>query len=153
MKMKRYLMAVLLIVTGFVIQAQTPMVLIADAKAETKVAAAVEKLRVAMLSGVRKDLESVLSDDLAYGHSSGKVETKAEFVEAIVSRTSDFKSIDLEDQNINVQGKLAIVRHILNGETNDGGKKGNVRLGIVLVFKQVNNQWQLCSRNAFRVAA
>lgn len=153
MKMKRYLMAVLLIVTGFVIQAQTPMVLIADAKAETKVAAAVEKLRVAMLSGVRKDLESVLSDDLAYGHSSGKVETKAQFVEAIVSRTSDFKSIDLEDQKINVQGKLAIVRHILNGETNDGGKKGNVRLGIVLVFKQVNNQWLLCSRNAFRVAA
>lgn len=153
MKMKRYLMAVLLIVTGFVIKAQTPMVLIADAKAETIVAAAVEKLRVAMLSGVRKDLESVLSDDLAYGHSSGKVETKAEFVEAIVSRTSDFKSIDLEDQKINVQGNLAIVRHILNGETNDGGKKGNVRLGIVLVFKQVNNQWLLCSRNAFRVAA
>ena len=151
--MKKYLMTLLLIVTGFVIQAQTPMVLIADAKAETKVAAAVEKLRVAMLSGVRKDLESLLSDDLAYGHSSGKVETKAEFVEAIVSRTSDFKSIDLEDQKINVQVKLAIVRHILNGETNDGGKKGNVRLGIVLVFKQVNNQWLLCSRNAFRVAA
>ncbi|WP_432708585.1 nuclear transport factor 2 family protein [Pedobacter sp.] len=150
---KKYLMAMLLIVTGFVVQAQTSMVLIADAKAETKIAAAVEKLRVAMLSGVRKDLESVLSDDLAYGHSSGKIETKAEFIEAIVSRTSDFKSIDLEDQKINVQGKLAIVRHILTGETNDGGKKGNVRLGIVLVFKQVNNQWLLCSRNAFRVAA
>ena len=146
-------MSLLLIVTGSVAQAQTPMVLVANTKAEANVAAAVEKLRVAMLSGVRKDLESVLSDDLAYGHSSGKVETKAEFVEAIVTRSSDFKSIDIQDQKITVQGKIAIVRHILNGETNDGGKKGNVRLGIVLVFKQVNNQWLLCSRNAFRVAA
>jgi hypothetical protein len=151
--MKKYLMTMLLIVTAFVAQAQTPMVLVANAKAETKIAAAVEKLRLAMISGVRKDLESVLSDDLAYGHSSGKIETKAEFVEAIVSRASDFKSINIEDQKIIVQGKLAIVRHILNGETNDGGKKGNVRLGIVLVFKQVKNQWLLCSRNAFRIAA
>ena len=151
--MKKYLMTLLFIVTGFVMQAQTPMVLVANATAETKVAAAVEKLRLAMLSGVRKDLESVLSDDLAYGHSSGKVETKAEFVEAIVTRTSDFKSIDIHDQKITVQGKLAIVRHLLTGETFDGGKKGNVRLGIVLVFKQVNNQWLLCSRNAFRLAA
>ena len=146
-------MSLLLIVTGSVAQAQTPMVLVANTKAEANVAAAVEKLRVAMLSGVRKDLESVLSDDLAYGHSSGKVETKAEFVEAIVTRSSDFKSIDIQDQKITVQGKIAIVRHILTGETFDGGKKGNVRLGIVLVFKQVNNQWLLCSRNAFRIAA
>jgi hypothetical protein len=153
MMMKNYLMMLLLIVTGCVAYAQKPMVLVADAKAETKIAAAVEKLRMAMISGLRKDLESVLSNDLAYGHSSGKIETKAEFVEAIVTRASDFKAIDIEDQRINVQGKLAIVRHILNGETNGGGKKGNVRLGIVLVFKQVNNQWLLCSRNAFRVAA
>jgi hypothetical protein len=151
--MMKYLMTMLLLVTGLAAHSQTPMVLVANSKAETNVAAAVEKMRVAMLSGVRKDLESVLSADLAYAHSSGKVETKAEFVEAIVSRTSDFKSIDIQDQKITVQGKLAIVRHILNGETNDGGKKGQVRLGIVLVFKQVKNQWLLCSRNAFRVAA
>ena len=149
----KYLMTMLLLVTGLVAHSQTQMVVAADTKVENTIAAAVEKLRVAMISGVRKDLESVLSADLAYGHSSGKVETKAEFVEAIVSRTSDFKSIDIEDQKINVQGKLAIVRHILTGETNDGGKKGHVRLGIVLVFKQVNNQWLLCSRNAFRIAA
>ena len=102
--MKKYLMTLLFVVTGFVAQAQTPMVLVANTKAETKVAAAVEQLRVAMLSGVRKDLESVLSDDLAYAHSSGKVETKAEFVEAMVSRSSDFKSIDIQDQKITVQG-------------------------------------------------
>ena len=149
--MKKYVMAMLLVAAGLFARAQSPKVSAADTKATATIAAAVEKLRLAMISGVKQDLESVLSKDLAYGHSSGKIETKDEFVQAIVTRKSDFKSIEILDQKVTVQGDLAIVRHLLNAETNDGGVKGNVHLGIVLVFKKVKNEWLLCSRNAFRV--
>jgi ketosteroid isomerase-like protein len=151
--MKRSLLVIALVFTTFMTFAQSPTGPVSSAKTDVQVAAAVEKLRLAMISGVQQDLESVLSKDLAYGHSSGKIETQAEFVGAIVSRKSDFKSIDIQDQQITVQGDLAVVRHLLNAETNDGGKKANIRLGIVLVWKKVNGEWLLCSRNAFRVAA
>lgn len=151
--MKKHLLAMILVLTGLITFAQSPTGQMSSAKTNVKVAAAVEKLRLAMISGVEQDLESLLSKDLAYGHSSGKIETKAEFVGAIVSRKSDFKSIDIQDQQITVQGDLAVVRHLLNAETNDGGKKATIRLGIVLVWKKVKGEWLLCSRNAFRVAA
>ena len=149
--MKKYAMAMLLVAAGLFAKAQSTKVSATDTKATATITAAVEKLRLAMISGVKQDLESVLSKDLAYGHSSGKIETKGEFVQAIVTRKSDFKSIDIRDQTVTTQGDLAVVRHFLDAETNDGGVKGNVHLGIVLVFKKVKNEWLLCSRNAFRV--
>ena len=47
-----------------------------QSKKEKQVAAAVENLRLAMISGERNALESIASDQLNYGHSGGKVETK-----------------------------------------------------------------------------
>lgn len=123
----------------------------AQSKDETLVAAAVEKLRVAMISGNKADLESVLSDDLTYGHSSGKVQSKAVFVEEISTKKSDFLKIELSEQTISIAGDVAIVRHILVADTNDGGKPANPHLGIVLVWKKTKGEWKLIARRAFHV--
>jgi len=72
---------------------------------------AVEKLRKAMLDGDRSLLEAVAAEDLSYGHSNGRVETKKEFVEAFATGVSDFKTIDLTEQTITVVGNTATVRH------------------------------------------
>ena len=61
-----------------------------QSKEQVRVAGAVEKLRLAMISGVREELESIVDDSLSYGHSGGAVEGKAEFVEKIASGKSDF---------------------------------------------------------------
>lgn len=53
-------------------------------KDERAVANTVERLRIAMIDGSKAELESIASDKLSYGHSSGHVEGKAEFVEKIV---------------------------------------------------------------------
>jgi hypothetical protein len=47
-----------------------------QSKDEAAVAAAVEKLRQAMVDGNKETLESFTSDMLSYGHSSGLVENK-----------------------------------------------------------------------------
>lgn len=141
--MKKLSLILLIFTSGLVANAQS--------KDETLVAAAVEKLRAAMISGNKADLESVLSDDLTYGHSSGKVQSKAVFVEEISTKKSDFLKIELSEQTISIAGDVAIVRHILVADTNDGGKPANPHLGIVLVWKKTKGEWKLIARRAFHV--
>src|SRR5262245_26544815 len=105
----------------------------AQSKDEKAVAEAVEKLKQAMISGDKTALENAVSDQLSYGHSGGHVEGKAEFVEKIVSGKSDFVTIDLLDQTINIVNGTAIVRHKLNATTNDNGKPAEVHLLVLLV--------------------
>ncbi len=123
----------------------------AQSKKETAVANAVEKLRVAMVNGVKEKLEAIVSDKLSYGHSGGHVEGKTEFVEKIVSGKSDFVSIDLTEQSISISGKTAVVRHILTAKTNDNGKPGDVHLRILLVFHKEGGQWKLLARQAVKM--
>src|SRR5471030_987561 len=92
----------LVIVSGLAVGAK------AQGKEETQVANAVENMRKAMISGNKADLENVASDNLSYGHSSGKLQNKAEFVEAIVSKASVFVTISLTEQTIKVSGNTAI---------------------------------------------
>jgi len=122
-------------------------------KSERQVAAAVEQLKKAMIDGSREELEAIASNDLSYGHSGGKIEDKAAFVEAIASGKSDFVTIDLTEQTIKVAGKTAIVRHKLSAQTNDGGKPGSVNLNILLVFQKEHGQWKLLARQAVRPPA
>ena len=122
-------------------------------KDESAVAAATEKLRVAMVNADQKSLEALVSDQLSYGHSSGHVEGKKEFVEKIVSGKSDFVSIDLSEQTIIMHGQTAIVRHTLKGQTNDGGKPAEVQLKVLLVWQKQGGKWLLIARQAVKFAA
>lgn len=121
----------------------------AQSKDETLVAAAVEKMRAAMISGNKKDLESVLSNDLTYAHSSGKIQSKEVFVEEISTKKSDFLTIALTKQSISITGDVAIVCHQFDATTNDGGKPAAPHLNIVLVWKKTNGEWKLIARRAF----
>lgn len=129
----------------------TSLVASAQSKDETLITNAVEKLRLAMISGNKADLESLCADDLTYGHSNGNVQTKAVFVEAISTKKSDFLTIDLSGQTISIAGDVAIVRHILIATTNDGGKPANPHLGVVLVWKKTKGEWKLIARRAFHI--
>ena len=123
----------------------------AQSKDEALVAASVEKLRLAMISGNKADLESVVSSDLTYGHSNGKIQTKDVFVNEISTKKSNFLTIDLSEQTVTVTGDVAIVRHLLIASTNDNGKPANPHLGIVLVWKKTKGEWKLIARRAFHV--
>lgn len=122
----------------------------AQSKQQIQVKAAVDNLVTAMISGERGALERITSDHLSYGHSGGHVEGKSEFVEKIASGKSDFVSIDISEQTIDVVGKTAIVRHVLNATTNDGGKPGVVKLKILLIFKNEQGRWRMLARQAVK---
>jgi ketosteroid isomerase-like protein len=123
----------------------------AQTKDEKDVTAAVEFMRKAMVDGDRANLTRLAADDLSYGHSSGKLQDKKEFVEAIASGASDFVTIDLTEQTIKIAGNTAIVRHKLSAQTNDGGKPGSTVLGIMLVFQKQKGEWKLLARQAYKL--
>lgn len=140
-----------IIAAGFIFLLINSNQLFAQSKDEAAVAAAVENLRKAMLDADKTNLDKYTAADLSYGHSSGKVETKAEFVETLASGKSDFVSIDLSDQTVKVVGNTAIVRHVLTGSTSDNGVAGNVKLSILTIWQKQQGQWKLLARQAVRL--
>jgi hypothetical protein len=140
----------ILFVISVIFFAQT--ICIAQSKEEKAVAAAVERLRLAMISGDKQELEIMVADALSYGHSSGLVEDKTAFVEKIVSGKSDFVTLSLLDQTIRVSGRTAIVRHILDADTNDSGKPGHVRLGVLQIWQKQGKNWKLLARQAVKTS-
>jgi hypothetical protein len=123
-----------------------------NAGGESAVAAA-EKLRVAMVDPDQAVLASLVSDDLSYGHSGGKVDTKASFIGDLVAGNSDFVTIDITDQTAKVVQDVTIIRHTLVAKTNDRGVAGNVKLHVLQVWQRQGGVWKLVARQAVRPPA
>lgn len=119
---------------------------------EAAVAQAVEAFRNAMLQADRAQFEALTAQQLSYGHSSGRIENKAEFIDAATSGRSRWKFITLTDQTIQVVGDTAIVRHMLTGETERDGKTNPVKIGVLMVWHKPDGNWQLLARQAVRLA-
>src|SRR5215217_7376033 len=92
-------------------------VLVAQAGDEAAVAQAVEAFRNATLKADRSQFEALTADQLSYGHSAGRVENKAQFIDGATSGRSTWKFITLTDQTIHIVGNTAIVRHTFTGES------------------------------------
>lgn len=123
----------------------------AQSKDSLQVVKAVNKLAELMVNPDKAALEVLVSDQVSYGHSSGKLEGKASFIESLVSGSSDFVKINLTDQSIQLFGKTAIVRNKLFASTNDGGKPGEVKLALILVWQKQQKTWQLIARQAVKL--
>lgn len=120
---------------------------------EADVAKAVESLKQALLDGKKESLEKIAHANLTYGHSSGLIEDKAAFVEALASGKSDFVSINISDQVIKVSGNTATVRHKLSGETMNNGTTTPINLSVLLVFVKEKGDWKLLARQAVKITS
>ncbi|AZA57868.1 nuclear transport factor 2 family protein [Chryseobacterium shandongense] len=110
-----------------------------------------EKLRLAMISGEKSALESLILPELTYGHSGGHIDDAKEFVEKLVTKKSDFLTIEITNQRVQIIGNTAIVRHHFYATTADLGKApGDVTLDILLVWAKVKNDWKLLARQAVK---
>ena len=117
---------------------------------EADVAKATEMLKQALLDGKRQALENIAANELTYGHSSGLIEDKAAFVEALASGKSDFVSINISEQVVKVVGNTATVRHKLSGDVVSNGTPSKISLSILLVWIKVKGEWKLLARQAVK---
>jgi hypothetical protein len=116
---------------------------------EGAVAAAVEALRKAMVAGDRAALQQLAADELSYGHSSNRLENKAEFIEALASGKAGFSAIELSDQTVSVIDNVALARHGFVGTRKGDGNKLN--LMVLQVWLKRGEQWKLVARQAARL--
>ena len=123
----------------------------AQSNDEAAVAQAVEAFRNAMLKADRSQFETLCADQLSYGHSAGRVENKAQFIDAATSGRSTWKFITLTDQTSQIVGDTAIVRHTLTGETEREGKTNPVKIGVLMVWHKQDGRWKLLARQAVRL--
>lgn len=127
------------------------VMLIGQSKEVKKLEMAIEGLRKAMVEPTVANLNMYVMDGLSYGHSGGKIEDKASFVDNLVSGNSDFLDIELTDQEIQLYKKTAIVRHNLYAHTNDKGKSpSDVKLHIMTVWVKDHGNWKLLARQAIK---
>ena len=120
---------------------------------EADVAAAVEQLMKGFMAADESILKSITADELVYGHSSGKVQNKSEFVAEIISgQPLVYFNIKPLEQTIKLSGDVAVVRHIFTAETkNVDDEPGSLRIGNVLIWQLQSGKWKLLARQAYRL--
>jgi len=123
----------------------------APAGGTADVTAAAERLRVAMVDPNASTLDGLVAEQLSYGHSGGRVDTKQSFIGDLMNGKSDFVTLDLTEQTVALSGDdVALIRHSLQAQTNDSGKPGTVSLKVLQVWQRLGGQWKLVARQAVR---
>ena len=125
----------------------------ADAADEAAVTQSVETLRRALLEGDKAKLEQVASAQISYGHSDGRVETKEQFINGVMTRKQVVKSLAFPELKVAVVGDAAIARHIYLSESELEGKATTTRIGALQVWQKQNGGWKLLARQGFRLPA
>ena len=139
-----------LAVTGAFALAATSLSSHANSADETAVRKAIDDLIKAMIARDKAVLEAGLSDQLVFGHASGRVETKAEFVGAVVAKKPIYKSITIGDPTISVVGNNAIARYTAAVDLDAEGKEISLKLGIMTVWVKDGGTWKLLAHQSFR---
>jgi hypothetical protein len=117
---------------------------------EAAVAQAVEALRKAVFEQDKTQLEALCAEQLSYGHSDGRVETKAQFIHGVMTRKAIVKSITLSDHTIAIVGIDAIARHTWASESETDGKPTSTKIGVLQVWQKQDGAWKLLARQSVR---
>jgi hypothetical protein len=139
------------ILTVFLLSVLTTVTCFGQNKDISSVQKALETLRIQMIDPTESGLKAISHPSITYGHSNGKIENQKEFMEALLTGTSDFTALSFSDIKIEIVGKTAMVRHLLNGETIDKSKQvGKINIKVMLVFVQNKSGWVLLGRQAVK---
>ncbi len=111
----------------------------------------IETFREAFLKQDLAKLETLVTDNVNYGHSSGTIENKAQFLAAVKGRKGVMKSLKYTDIKVDVTGASAIARHTWESESEVDGKTGVTKVGVMQVWQKTGDTWKIYARQAFRL--
>ena len=113
------------------------------------VMAAMESFKKAMIGRDGATLDKLLSDDLMYVHSAGQIETKAHFLDVIVSGKSITEKLEFTDPVVKVYGNTALVR----GRVDLWHSASNiVHMDVLHVWVKGPGGWRMVARQATKLA-
>ncbi|MHC8394286.1 nuclear transport factor 2 family protein [Pseudomonas sp. LB3P93] len=143
MKKVKLLIGFLCLFSGYVAAAPVP--------GEKDVANAVDHLTQAMLTKNIPELKALTAENLTYGHSSGKVQDKKDFIADIETGKSAFKTLEMQNQTITVSGDVALVRHHFSAQAIKGTEVVPTEIENFQIWQKKAGKWLLVGRQAFRI--
>ncbi|MBS0644940.1 MAG: nuclear transport factor 2 family protein [Proteobacteria bacterium] len=118
---------------------------------EASVAAAVEAYRKAILAKDKAALEALCAPQVSYGHSSGVIQNRDEFVTGTVNSKSVTKALEFSKIWNAVVGDNAISRFIWDSESETEGKTTQTHIGVLIVWVQQGGAWKILGRQAYKL--
>lgn len=101
---------------------------------------AADKARVeAVLAGDKDKLSEILSDELRYAHSSGAVDTKKSFIDAVTGGKMKYTAIDYEEQNFTLAAPTIA---LMNGRAHLKVGSMDASMSFLAVWRNENGQWK-----------
>jgi len=118
---------------------------------EGAIARQMDVLHKAMVAVDKTQLENLTWPELNYGHSSGRIENRAQFVEALVTKKSVLSKIELSKTTTSLVGDLAIVRSHFSGISESTGKPVPTEIEMLMVWQKRGGEWKLLARQAYKL--
>ncbi len=108
----------------------------------------------AMIAADSQRLDAVLSDQLHYAHSNGKQDTKASYIESLVSHRTVYESFEYGQREFRqittgvmfMTGKAKI-------KVNNGGQKTEADISFLAVWRQENDHWRFLAWQSCKIPA
>jgi hypothetical protein len=115
------------------------------------VAAALDTYRTGLLTANGKVFDALFSDPIAYGHSTGGVQTRKAVIDEAGNGKSNWKSITFTELTIQLNGTNAMARCVFNGEQEVNGKQNSPRFGLLTVWVKRGGKWKLLARQGYKI--
>ena len=127
--------------------------LVAVAKADSvSLKDAMQKLDKALIEKDYSTLQSVLNNDVSYGHSNAWVQNKQDIINDLKSTKLVYNKIENNDVKIVAINKdWATVRTNTNAEGSVNGTAFNLKLHVLEVWMKTKNAWQLLARQSTKL--
>ena len=118
---------------------------------EAAVSQAVEEMRKALLAADKAKLTAISADQISYGHSDGRVQNKAEFIDGVMTRKATVKSLEWPEMTVQIVGNNGVVRHLWVSETELDGKVTNTKIGVMQVWQKQGADCKLLARASWKL--
>jgi len=132
--------------------AQSCWIFSADDNVIAAVRAADDERVAAMLAADRARMEAVYADDLHYGHSNARIDTKASFIDPIAKGTLVYQTYDYKERKFRLiaPGVVQMTGRVLNTATR-GEQKVENDLVYLAVWREEAGQWRFVAWQSCKV--
>jgi ketosteroid isomerase-like protein len=123
----------------------------ANPAADNAVLGAANDFAQATLKADKAALQKLMSEDVIFSHSSGRTESKLEYIQNVVAGKPKYDLLDMSDSIVRVYGKMALLRCKMNVKTTQNGQSTSLSLSVLMNWVKDGKGWHLVARQATRL--
>lgn len=124
---------------------------IAPPRSDPAALAAQDARFAAMVASDAVRLSEMLDDSLTYHHSTGGVETKAQFLESIRNRVLQYHALEIVERQARRFGEIAIVTGVVRVRATNRGEALDVRLRFTDAYARRDARYRQVAWQSTRI--